>query len=70
MEDFLSRDDWAAFSKLGAAASRGLAGGALPRPLYDKLARRGYVSTSPRNSTVVTAQGRTALANWQRSMRT
>jgi hypothetical protein len=70
MEDFLSKDDWAAFSKLGAAAAKGLAGGALPRPLFEKLSRRGYVAASARGSaTVVTAQGRTALANWQRSLR-
>lgn len=70
MDDFLTKDDWTAFSKLGAAAARGLAGAALPRPLFDKLARRGYVATAARgNATVVTAQGRTALANWQRSLR-
>jgi hypothetical protein len=70
MDDFLTKDDWAAFAKLGTAAAKGLAGAPLPRPLLDKLSRRGYVAPSPRgNATVVTAQGRTALANWQRSLR-
>jgi hypothetical protein len=70
MDDFLTRDDWALFAKLGSAAARGLAGTALPKPLHEKLARRGYVAASARSSAaVVTAQGRAALANWQRSLR-
>ena len=70
MDDFLSKDEWATFSKLGIAAARGLAGAPSPRPLFDKLSRRGYVSVSARGTaTVLTAHGRTALANWQRSLR-
>ncbi len=70
MDDFLTKDDWAIFSKLGAAAAKGMAGAPLPKPLLEKLSRRGYVAPSPRGANaIVTAQGRTALANWQRSLR-
>jgi hypothetical protein len=48
MEDFLSKDDWAAFSKLGAAAAKGLAGGALPRPSLRSCPVGCYVAASPR----------------------
>jgi hypothetical protein len=70
MDDFLSKDDWAAFSKLGAAAAKGLTGGPLAAPLFEKLSRRGYVSVSASSTkTILTTQGRAALSNWQRSLR-
>ncbi len=71
MEDFLSNADWATFAKLGGAAAKGLTGAPLPQLLLEKLTRRGYVEQAARGTaSVVTAQGNTALANWQRSMRT
>lgn len=67
---FLSRDDWQALLKAAAGARRGL------RPYLSgdqaaKLVARRYLAPSPRDPTsyVVTASGRQAAANYERSLR-
>jgi hypothetical protein len=68
-EDYLLADDWMALKRLEGAARRGLIGAALPASQAAKLSRRGYLGPSTRGVTTVTAAGRTALANWERSRR-
>ncbi|MBS0374719.1 MAG: hypothetical protein JSR73_09040 [Proteobacteria bacterium] len=67
---FLSRDDWQGLLKAVASARRGM------RPYLSadqatKLVARGYLAASPRDPTsyVVTASGRQAAANYERSLR-
>jgi hypothetical protein len=66
----LGRDDWQALTKAVASGRRGM------RPYLSadqaaKLVARGYLAPSPRDPTsyVVTASGRQAADNYQRSLR-
>jgi hypothetical protein len=69
MEDYMTADDWAALVRLGERAKRGLAASTVSAAQSAKFQRRGYVADEG-HGIVVTAAGRTAIANWERSRRT
>ncbi len=68
MEDYMTADDWAALVRLEQRAKRGLAASTVSAAQSDKFKRRGYAADST-HGVVVTADGRTAIANWERSRR-
>ena len=69
MEDYMTADDWAALVRLEQRAKRGLAASTVSAAQAEKFQRRGYAAGSGAGI-VVTAAGRTAIANWERSRRT
>ena len=69
MDDYMTADDWAALQRLDQRAKRGLAASTVSAAQADKFQRRGY-TTGSGHAIVVTAAGRTAVANWERSRRT
>lgn len=71
MEDYMTADDWTALARLNERAKRGLAAATVSAAQADKLNRRGFVAATERGAGLtVTAAGRAAIANWQRSRRT
>ena len=71
MEDYMTVDDWIALARLNERAKRGLAAATISGAQADKFTRRGFVAAAERGGEIViTAAGRTAIANWERSRRT
>lgn len=69
MEDYMTADDWAALVRLEQRAKRGLAASTVSAAQAEKFLRRGYASGTG-SAIVVSAAGRTAIVNWERSRRT
>lgn len=64
----MTADDWAALARLQERAKRGLAAATISAAQAEKLVRRGYAVDNG-HGCVVTAAGRTAIVNWERSRR-
>jgi hypothetical protein len=67
---FLQKEDWGALVKAALSARRGQRA-YLSAAQAERLVERGYMARAPRDPTqiVITASGRTAAANYERSLR-